>query len=137
MNGKERELKSKVKFRVKYRFEFGGEVKEGIEPEASWYLVDQQGNMYSYGPMKPIKPVNDVYNLCEPLLKIGNEWLSVEEIENRLLTLKRIIKAQAELLASYRMGGEPPEKILNYLRQHQNEIDEIVRNIKIRKEVQG
>jgi hypothetical protein len=48
------------------------------------------------------------------------------------VTLKKIIKAQAELLASYRLQREPPAKIMNYLRQHQNEIDVIVRNIKIK-----
>ena len=77
-------FKSNVRFKVKYKFVLDGEEKEGIESEASWYLVDQQGNMYSYGPMRPVKPIDDCYLECEPLFKINGEWLSIAEIELRL-----------------------------------------------------
>ena len=77
-------MKSKIRFKVRYIFQFNGGLKAGIESEASWFLVDQQGEMYSYGPMKPIRPVSESYTECEPLLKINNEWLSIEEIEKKI-----------------------------------------------------
>ena len=52
----------------------------GIETEASWFLVDQQGKMYSYGPERPIRPISKEYTECTPLFKVGEEWLSFEEI---------------------------------------------------------
>jgi len=80
-------MKTDVIFRVKYEVKIPGEeeIKVGIEEEGSWFLVDQQGNMWSYGPWKPVKPVEDgTYIKLEPLLKIGEEYLSVKEIEERL-----------------------------------------------------
>ena len=77
-------IKSNIRFKVKYKFVLDGEEKKGIESEASWYLVDQQGNMYSYGPFQPVAPVDMCYTECEPLLKVNDEWLSIKEIEARL-----------------------------------------------------
>lgn len=70
-------------FRVKWAAEICGEKREGIEEEASWFLIDQQGKLYSYGPLKPVTPCCH-YESVEPLIKIGEEYLSVEEIERRL-----------------------------------------------------
>ena len=75
-----------MEFRVEWEAEINGEKMSGVESEGSWFLVDQQGKMYSYGPMKPIRPVDPAYTKCVPLFKIGNEWLSFEEIERRITT---------------------------------------------------
>lgn len=80
-------MKTDVRIRVRYEFKIPGEeeTKSGIEEEGSWFLLDQQGNMWSYGPLKPVRPVEDgVYSELEPLFKIGEEYLSVKEIEKRL-----------------------------------------------------
>jgi hypothetical protein len=75
---------SKLTFRVKFKANVKGKIIEGIEEEGSWYLVDQTGNMFSYGPMKPILPISKQYIECTPLIKINDEYLTVEEIERRL-----------------------------------------------------
>ena len=72
-----------VKFRVGYEFTIKNEKHIGEETEASWYLIDQQGKFYSYGPMKPIMPCTNEDKL-EFRLKIGKEYLTVREIEKRL-----------------------------------------------------
>jgi|LSQX01.3.fsa_nt_gb hypothetical protein len=72
-----------VKFRVGYEFTIKGKKYTGEETEASWYLIDQQGGFYSYGPIKPIRPCIDEDKL-EFRLKIGEEYLTVSEIEKRL-----------------------------------------------------
>ena len=79
-----------MQFRVKYKFEADGEIQEGIESEASWFLIDQQGNFYNYEPMGPIHPVSDEYTELIPLIKIGDKWLSVEEIQTEIDRLKPI-----------------------------------------------
>lgn len=73
-----------MEFRVKYEIEIDGETHSGIETEASWFLIDQQGKMYSYGPMLPVRPIGKEYKLAIPLIKIGEKWLSVGEIEERI-----------------------------------------------------
>ena len=76
-----------MKFKVKYKFrdESSPEPYEGIESEASWFLIDQRGNFYSHGPIEPIKPIKDgTYEELIPLIKIGEEYLSVKEIEERI-----------------------------------------------------
>ena len=74
-----------MKLRVKYEIELHGERHSGIESAASWFLIDQQGNMYSHSPMEPIRPIEkEYYKSAIPLIKIGEEWLSIEEIEQRL-----------------------------------------------------
>ena len=72
-----------VMFRVGYEFEIDGKTHSGEETEASWYLIDQQGKFYSYGPMEPIKPCTKESKL-EVRLKINNEYLTVKEIKKRL-----------------------------------------------------
>jgi len=67
-----------MKFRVKWKL--GDE--EGIEPEASWFLMDQQGNFWTYGPLSPPRQVaKGEYDELTPLIQIGGRWLSVAEIE--------------------------------------------------------
>lgn len=73
-----------MKFRVEWEAELNGEKLSGVESEASWFLVDQQGKMYSYGPMEPIRPIEKEYTKCVPLFQVGNEWLSFDEIEKRI-----------------------------------------------------
>ena len=73
-----------MKFKVKWEAEVSGKKFSGVESTASWFLVDQQGKMYSYGPMEPIRPIGKAYTKCEPLIQIGEEWLSISEIEERI-----------------------------------------------------
>lgn len=73
-----------MEFRVEWEAVINGEKMAGVESEASWFLVDQQGKMYSYGPMRPVQPIAQEYTKCVPLFKIGNEWLSFDEIERRI-----------------------------------------------------
>jgi len=73
-------------FKVKYSFDAEDKKIEGVEDEGSWYLVDQRGNFYSHGPMRPITLV-DMARLratLTPLIKIRDEYLTVDEIERRL-----------------------------------------------------
>ena len=74
-----------LKFRVNVKFTLGDTQHEVEETEASWYLVDQQGNFYYHSPMQPIRPCVKEDSL-EFKLKIGEEYLTIEEIEKRLNT---------------------------------------------------
>ena len=67
-----------MKYRVKWKK--GGE--EGVENEASWFLLDQQGKFWVYGPMTPVRMVSKAeYDELTPLINVGgNRWLSVDEI---------------------------------------------------------
>lgn len=79
-----------MKFRVEWEAEINGKKMSGVESEGSWFLVDQQGKMYSHGPLEPICPIDTtMYTKCIPLFKIGNEWIPFEEIERRLLQSKQ------------------------------------------------
>jgi len=73
-----------MKFRVEWEAEINGKKMSGVETEASWFLVDQQGKMYSGGPMRQIRPIEPSYTKCVPLIKIGDEWLPCDEIEQRI-----------------------------------------------------
>lgn len=59
-------------------------MQEGIEYETGWFLVDQQGNFYLNSPVEPIRPRGHSYKDLIPLIKINDEWLTIEEIENRI-----------------------------------------------------
>jgi len=72
-----------VKFRVDSEFTIGGQTHKVEESEASWYMIDQQGNFYSHSPMKLPTPCTKEDSLVFKL-KIGNEYLTVGEIEKRL-----------------------------------------------------
>lgn len=82
--GKSKMENKRLIFRVKYKLEHAGTEREGIEEEASWFLIDQRGTFYSHGPMRPVMPCDNDYTELIPLIKIGEEYLSVEEIERRL-----------------------------------------------------
>lgn len=73
-----------MKFRVKYNAIVSNQEISGIEAEAGWFLIDQQGKFYSYGPMRPIKPCGDKYQELIPLIKVHDEWLTIKEIEERI-----------------------------------------------------
>jgi hypothetical protein len=74
-----------MEFRIEWEAALDGEKLLGIETEASWFLVDQLGNMYESGPLSPPKPIAKEYTKCIPLFKVGDEWLPWEEIERRLV----------------------------------------------------
>jgi len=80
---KEHKQDKTVAFRVIAEFTIDDERHIVEETEASWYLIDQRGRFYSYGPMEPITPCTEEDKL-EFKLKIGNEYLTVSEIERRL-----------------------------------------------------
>lgn len=71
------------RFRVKCRFSVRDSVYTREESEAGWYLVDQMGRFYTYGPVESPKPCLDEA-LLEIKIKIGSEWLTIAEIEARL-----------------------------------------------------
>lgn len=73
-----------LQFRVAYEFELNGEKYSGTESEASWFYIDQRGAFYDSSPLRPISPVGEKYTKLIPLIKIGDEYLSVDEIEKRL-----------------------------------------------------
>lgn len=73
-----------MKFKIKFKAEMNGRIIEGIESEASWFLIDQQGKFYSYGPLKGIISCGDEYLEMEPLIKINDEYLTIKEIEKRI-----------------------------------------------------
>jgi hypothetical protein len=73
-----------MQFRIEWEAIIDGKPVSGIETEASWFLMDQTGGIWSYGPMLSPTLVSDDYTKCIPLIKINDEWLSIEEIEKRL-----------------------------------------------------
>lgn len=75
---------SKMRFKVKYKMTCDRNIHRGIDGLDSWYLVDQQGIMYTSGPMQPLKIVGNEYVECEPMIQIGSEWLTVDEIKKKL-----------------------------------------------------
>lgn len=86
--GEERRMKP-LKYKVRYSFEIGGEPRSGVEDEASWFYVDQRGKFFDSGPMRPISPCSDQYTELTPLIKINDEYLSIDEIEQRVSDLQK------------------------------------------------
>ena len=78
-----------VRFKVKYKLDINGFKSEGIEEEASWFYLDQRGKFYSDGPMSPIRPCGSDYEELIPLLKINNEYLTIDEIEKKMNDLQK------------------------------------------------
>ncbi|MFW6225627.1 MAG: hypothetical protein ACOC3V_01545 [bacterium] len=77
--------KMKLVYKVKYIFEspFTDEPMEMEESETSSFLVDQRGNFYTYGPMEKIEPIPErTTKSIEPLIKIDDEYYSLEELTN-------------------------------------------------------
>lgn len=85
---------SKLQFRVKYKFRLNDEIREGIETEASWFYLDQRGGFYSSSPMRPITPCEKDYDELIPLIKINDEYLTIEEISDRLLMFDKLIEEE-------------------------------------------
>ena len=69
---------------MKWEAEIDGKIQGGIEEEASWFLVDQRGGFYDSGPTRPPRSCDEKYRKLVPLIKIKNEYLSVDEIERRM-----------------------------------------------------
>lgn len=92
-------MDTKLQFRVKYKGTLpNGKEIEGIEEEASWYLVDQVGRFYSYGPMSPVTPCNmDFYDELAPLIKVNDEYLTIEEISVRMSNMEKARKIATSL----------------------------------------
>lgn len=74
--------KTDLILRVKWKADFDGELREGIEEEASWFYFDQRGTVFAAGPMKAPTECNDDYEELIPLIKIKDKYLSVKEIES-------------------------------------------------------
>ena len=81
-------MRMKLQFRVEYEFEIDDRKYSGVETEASWFYIDQRGEFYDSSPLRPISPVGEKYTKLIPLIKIGDEYLSVDEIEKRLKASK-------------------------------------------------
>lgn len=78
-------LDCSLSFRIDYEAQLNGRTIKGEETEANWYYVDQRGRLFSSGPMMPITPVcNPPYTKVVAKVKIGEEWLTIEEIEKRI-----------------------------------------------------
>ena len=80
---------SSLTFQIKYKAQIpNGPLIEGIEEEGSWFLVDQIGKVWSCGPMKSPRLIGPEYLEAIPLIKIGEEYLSIDEITKRLAEVR-------------------------------------------------
>lgn len=82
-----RNLKGKpLQFKVKYAFQLPGEERAhtGIAELSNYYMIDQRGLMYESSPGRPIGVCPNSYTELTPLIKIGDEFLSIEEIEGKI-----------------------------------------------------
>ena len=59
------------KFRVYCEFEIDGELHKVMESEASWFLLDQVGRLWSYGPLKAPQLIGKEYIKAIPLFYTG------------------------------------------------------------------
>lgn len=78
---------SKLQFKVRFKAKIGDNELSGVEDECSYYSIDQSGNFYESSPMQPILPVGPNYTELEALIKVGEEYLTVAEIESRIKPL--------------------------------------------------
>lgn len=62
-----------VEFRVWVEFEFDGELHKHMEESASWFLLSQTGQLWSYGPMEPSKLLGEEYKKAIPLFYTGQK----------------------------------------------------------------
>ena len=74
----------KLQFKVKYKANVNGQIIEGIQEITGWFYIDQRGKFLSSEPMQSINYCEKDYDLIQPLIKINNEFLTVEEIEERI-----------------------------------------------------
>ena len=58
------------KFRVYYEYEIDGEIHNGIESEASWFLLTQSGELLQHGPLSPLRDCKE-YKKLIPLFYTG------------------------------------------------------------------
>lgn len=63
--------KNLIRFRVYCEFEFDKEIYKSMESEASWFLITQVGELWSYGPMQRPSPLGKKYRKAIPLLLTG------------------------------------------------------------------
>ena len=70
-----------LKIRVKWKATIEGNKLEGIESEASWFLFDQRGGVYSTGPFKPPTRCEKQYDELTPLILIKGRYMSISDIE--------------------------------------------------------
>jgi hypothetical protein len=82
---------TKMRFKVRWK----KDNDEGIESEASWFLIDQQGHFYVHGPMEPIRMVEKgEYDELIPLIQIDDKWLTIEDIKAENAKLKEKVAQQ-------------------------------------------
>ena len=65
-----------------------GEEIKGVESEGSWFLIDQRGKVWEYGPAKAPAPLGNEYTRAIPLLKVGDNYMTWAEIISRLAAQK-------------------------------------------------
>lgn len=70
-----------MKFRVNWKGNFGDQEFSDIEHEGGWFLLGQNGDMFTYGPLATIIPATREYIECKPLFLLNNKWVAWEEIE--------------------------------------------------------
>jgi hypothetical protein len=71
--------------RVKWKANINGRTMEGVETEASWFMFNQIGTVFLTGPLRGPTPCNDLYEELTPLIKIGEKFMSVKEIESAII----------------------------------------------------
>jgi hypothetical protein len=70
-----------MKFKVTWKSNLDGQRFSGIEHENGWFLLGQNGDMFTYGPLATITPTTKEYTECKPLFLLNNKWVAWEEIE--------------------------------------------------------
>lgn len=68
------------KFRVWCEFEVRGKIETSMEEPCSWFLMTQTGELWSYGPMTPPRPLREEYKKAIPLFYIGYKDKTGQEI---------------------------------------------------------
>jgi len=88
--------KTDLMIRVKFKATVNGKTIEGVEEEASWFLFDQRGGVYSSAPFKRPELCNDQYDEIIPLIKIKDNYMSVGDIESCFDDFREINKFMDE-----------------------------------------
>lgn len=68
------------KFRVYCEFEINGELHKSMESPASWFLLTQTGELWSYDPGEAPRPLEKEYTKAIPLFYTGFRDLDCNEI---------------------------------------------------------
>ena len=69
-----------IKFRVYCEYEFEGKLEKGMESPASWFLLTQGGELWTYEPMAPPQPLSKEYIKTIPLFYTGLKDFDEEDI---------------------------------------------------------